>query len=720
MKHGRNLVLAGAALLAQALPLAAQRSEPSSLAALRITEPIRLDGRLDEPAWARAQHVSNFTQRELDFGRPVTERTEVAVLADQDALYVGFWGYDSAPAGIRANEMAWDFSWGADDNFEIVLDPFDDDRSGYLFVTNPNGARADALIADNGRNVNRDWDGVWDARARRTEEGWFAEIRIPFSTLRFPPQGSGRWGINFERNVRRLREQVMWQGWSRDFDLERISQAGELTGIVGVSGTKLAEARPFAIGGVEKPRGMDASTVRDAGLDVIWLPTPNWKVNFTVQPDFAQVESDREEVNLTRFSIFYPEKRTFFLEGSEVFSFDLGSDVRPFYSRRIGVAEDRTEIPIAGGVRVLGTTGGTTLGAMALRTEGHDGDPASDFAVARWKRNVLDESSVGGLAVMRHEAGRTSFTYGADLRYGTSEFMGERELAAGLNVAQTYTSDAPDRLATAHRLWVSYPNDLVEASASWTHADTAFNPEVGYVRRNGFHQISADLGVSPRPRALPFVRQLEFKLFEMSWYLNDRTGDMQSFYGEVVPLAFGLKSGESFELALSRRGDAPDEPFELFEDAVIPAGTYWFNRWALDVSSWSGRPLSGSVEVSSGDFYSGTRREVTLSGRWKTGKHLRVSGDLSHNRIVFEDESFAVKEASGRLDFALSPNLFGAVAGQWNSEDDEVILNFRLNWIPQPGSDVYLVVNQLADPGDVFWRARRTTAVTKLVWRIAF
>ncbi|MDP2957362.1 MAG: DUF5916 domain-containing protein [Longimicrobiales bacterium] len=222
-------------------------------------------------------------------------------------------------------------------------------------------------------------------------------------------------------------------------------------------------------------------------------------------------------MNLTRFSLFYPEKRTFFLEGSEVFAFDLGSDVRPFYSRRIGIAADRTEIPIAGGVRILGTSEGTTLGAMALRTQATETEPAAGFAVGRWKRDVLEESSVGILAVARHEAGRTFATYGADLRYGTSEFLGERELAVGLNVSQTYASDAADRFGLAHRLYVSYPNDLAELSASWVHADTAFNPGVGYVRRSGFHQLSADFGISPRPRFLPIVRQLEFKLFEMSW-----------------------------------------------------------------------------------------------------------------------------------------------------------------------------------------------------------
>ncbi|MDP2957363.1 MAG: hypothetical protein Q8N53_13140 [Longimicrobiales bacterium] len=187
-----------------------------------------------------------------------------------------------------------------------------------------------------------------------------------------------------------------------------------------------------------------------------------------------------------------------------------------------------------------------------------------------------------------------------------------------------------------------------------------------------------------------------------------------------MPLAFSLRSGESFEFNISRRADVPEEPFELFEDAEVAAGEYWFTRWAMDVSSWGGRPLSGSVEMSGGDFYTGTRREVTASGRWKTGKFLRVSGDLTHNRITLGEGSFVVKEASGRLDFALTPNLYGAVVGQWNSEDEEIIMNFRVNWIPQPGSDVYLVVNQLTDSDGPFWRPLRTTAVTKLVWRIAF
>jgi hypothetical protein len=694
------------------------------LVALRIDGGISLDGMLDEEAWERARRISDFTQRELDVGEPATERTEVAVLFDSEALYVGFWGYDSEPDRIRATQMARDFSWTSDDNFEVVLDPFDDSRTGYLFVTNPNGARADALIADNGSTTNRDWDGVWDVHARRTDAGWFAEIRIPFSTLRLPTEGGRVWGINFERNIRRKREQLLWQGWSRDYNLETLSQAGSLEGLEGLGGTKLLEARPFLIAGSEWRSGLQREGVQDVGLDLSWLATPSWRINFTARPDFAQVESDREEVNLTRFPLFFEEKRNFFLEGSEFFDFNLGGDVQPFYSRRIGIREeDRTEVPIDGGARVLGRQGGTSLGAMVLHTTELDTagvayEPAADFGVVRWRQDVLDESSVGLLAVGRRGGGGSNAAYGADVRYATSELFGDKEFAAGGAIAQTYTSDAADRYGLAHRLFVSYPNDFVEFSASWARAEAAFNPEVGFVRRSDYQRFASELALLPRPRFLPFVQQLEIKPYEISWYESNRTGELESLYAEFVPLAFTLRSGDNFEFNIQRRQDRPVEDFELVEGAPdVLAGEYWFTRWALDVSSYGARPLSGSVEMSSGDYYVGTRTTIALNARWRASRHLTVSGDWEHNRIELSGVRVHVNEASARFDVAVSPTLFGAIAGQWNNEDDEVIVNFRLNWIPQPGSDLFLVINQLAESDDTWWRARRTTLVSKLVWR---
>jgi len=707
-------------LLAPQFYVSAQTSEPSTIQALLVAEPVSVDGFLTEEAWDRARRISNFTQRELNFGEPASERTEVAILFDTDALYIGFWGYDQEPGRILANEMARDFSWSGEDNFELVLDPFNDDRNGYLFVTNPNGAMADALIAENGGSMNRDWDGVWEVETQVTAEGWFAEIRIPFSTLRFGPRPEEGWGINFERNIRRKREQVLWQGWSRDFDLEQVSRAGTLTGLSDLGSVRLVDVRPHGVAGVEWEEKEERRSVGHLGLDVHYLPSPAWRVNFTVNPDFAQVEADREEVNLTRFPLFFPEKREFFLEGQEFFDFEIGSDSRPFYSRRIGLAADRTEVPILGGGRALGKWGGTTVGAMVLQTAKDGDEPSTNFGVFRWEQDVLDESSVGALVVSRLEPGRRNLTYGFDLGYATSELFDEKEFEAGLVMAQTYTSDATEKTGLAHRLYFSYPNDMMDLSFSWTRADSTFNPEVGYVRRSSYQRFGSELALYPRPRFLPFIQQFEFKPWEFSYYEDDVTGDLQSFSAEFVPLSFTTRTGESLEFAITRRAEKLDEPFELFDEAEIPEGEYWYTRWLLDLSSFSARKLSGSVEMEWGEFYLGEQLSISTSGRWKASKHLTLRGDYEHNKITFGGDRFLVDEVGARADFAFTPTLFGALSGQWNNEDEEVILNFRLNWIPRPGSDLFLVVNQQAETWESRWNPTHTAVLTKLVWRMAF
>ncbi len=719
------MLIAGAVFtaLAPGFParsIRAQRSEPAVIEARRVDEPVRIDGQLTEEAWQGAQHITNFTQRELDFGRPATERTEVAILFDETTLYVGFWGYDDSPERILATRMQRDFSWGSEDNFAVIIDTFNDDRNGYLFVTNPNGARADALVRDNGSTVNRDWDGVWEARARVTYEGWFAELRIPLSTLRFGPDAEAGWGINFERYISRKREQVFWQGWSRDFNLDRVSQAGSLTGLSGIRSQSLLEVKPHLVGGAEWTEEDGRSSMRDMGLDVIHLFNSNLKLNLTVNPDFAQVESDREEVNLTRFSLYYPEKRQFFLEGQEFFDFELGDDVRPFYSRRIGLAADRTEIPITGGARLLGRFEGTTLGAMLLRTRAEGSEPAANFGVVRWKRDVLEESSIGLLAVGRIEPGRTNTILGTDLLFATSELFGDKEFEAGLSLAGSHTSDAAAELGLAHRLFFSYPNDLIEFSASWTGAAAAFNPEVGFMRRGAFERYASELAICPRPRFLPFIQQIEIKPYEISWYTDGETGELESFYAACVPLAFTTRSGDGREFNLQRRAERLTEPFEILEGEEIPAGTYWFTRWAADLESFSGRRLSGSVELGGGEFYLGRRFFQAASATWMVNRFLSLGADFERNTITFSGEELRVDEAGGRLDFAFSPVLFGAVAGQWNNEDEEVILNFRINWIPEPGSDLFLVINHLAETEDAIWSPVQTTLISKLVWRFAF
>ncbi len=419
-------------LLVLSHPVYAQRSAPDTLHALRIHSNIRLDGVLDEPAWQAAPAVTNFTQRELSEGEPASEHTAVAVVYDEHSVYFGIWCYDREPNKIVARKMQRDFNYRSEDNFQIVVDTFHDRRNGYRFVINPNGARSDALVLDNGRQINRDWDGVWNVKTQITDKGWFAELQIPFSTLRFSAANEQVWGVNFERNIRRKREQVLWQAWSRDSDLEQVSRAGTLVGIQGVSQTSLLELKPYGLGGLESPRHLEQHRVGKIGGDLYYLPTPTSKLSLTVNPDFAQVESDRAQINLTRFSLFFPEKREFFLEGRNYFDFGLGNRILPFYSRRIGLSEDRQEIPIIVGGRLLAKKGSTTLGGLLMQTAEKDSMPTTNFGVLRWKQDILKQSTIGVIAATRADAAHFNATYGFDFLYSTSHFLGDKNLAVRL------------------------------------------------------------------------------------------------------------------------------------------------------------------------------------------------------------------------------------------------------------------------------------------------
>jgi len=702
--------------LSSVVPLFAQRSQPDSLKAFRTESPVKLDGSLNEADWAKAPRISNFTQRELDENMPATEKTEVAVLYSRTELYIGIWCFDTEPNRIIAQKMKWDFDFDTEDDFEIVLDTYADKRNAYFFVINPNGAQCDALIMDNGRKTNSDWNGVWHVAAARTDKGWFAEIHIPFSTLKFSAANEQTWGINFKRNIRRKREQVLWQGWSRDSDLSQVNRAGTLVGLEDLTRMRVFEFRPYAVGGAEKQRQTAAVTVGDIGLDFNYLVNPTVKLDFTINPDFAQVESDEMIVNLTRFSISYPEKRQFFLEAQNFFDFPLGR-ARPFYSRRIGIYKGQ-ETPILGGARFLGKMSHTTLGVMVLQTEKADAAKATNFSLVRWKQDLGEQSSVGVLAVGAAQAGRFNGTGGVDVLYSTSRLFGDKNFQIGGAIAATYTSDRETAAGSAHRLFLSYPNDLIELDASWERAGKEFNPEVGFLSRTSYQVFSTELSISPRPKFIPWIQQLEFKPIELEYYIDDLTHEMQSVYMEFRPLGLQLKSGEALEFNIQRNAENLTEEFEIREGHVIGAGRYWTNRGEIQFESFEGRPIVASAAVNWGKFYDGTSTEWEADLAWKPSKFFSASTSYQRTDIRLDGGAFAIDEIVGRLNFSLNPRLFGSVYTQWNNDDDEIRFNFRVTWIPKPGASLYFVLNQFGDTLDPHgnWRLNKTVAMLKFVW----
>lgn len=702
----------------------AQTSKPDTIYARFTWEAVRLDGVLDEPVWRQAGRISNFTQRELNVGEPATERTEVAIIYTTETLYIGFWGYDSRPDKLVAREMKRDFDFDLEDNFEVIIDTYNDDRNGFLFVVNPNGARADVQVLNNGESENIYWNGVWDAKTRTTGEGWFAEIAIPFSTLKFRKDVAHQvWGINFERNIRRKREQLLWQGWSRDSELELLNRAGTLAGLDSIVSKDFIELKPYAIGGGEFTSSLPEQAghregVLNAGGDINYLLTPSLRMNLTFNTDFAQVESDQEQINLTRFPLFFPERREFFLEGQDYFDIGMGEDIIPFYSRRVGLAEDRSTVPIIAGARLLGKNRNTTLGAMSIQTAARGEEPSTNYTVLSWRQDVLQQSTVGILSANKYAGGRWHSTSGGYARYSTSELFGDKNLNVGAAFTQNIDTEEFEKSANAHRIYLSYPNDKVEFDMSWQRSARTFNPDVGFLQRENFQEFYSELEFKPRPRHfLKWIRQFSFKPLDMNYFLYDDTRSLQSFSYEIRPLGFETRSGEFFEFNIQRRAEGLREPFEIREGVAIPAGEYWYNRLEIQAASFEGRTWSLYTKINWGEFFTGRSTESEYELAWRASRYVKIGVNYEKNWINLPEGSFDTDLLGSRLEYALNPNLFGALFSQWNSEDQEAIINFRLQWIPIIGADFFFIVNQVYDTSGNSWKVERTTVLGKLIWR---
>ncbi len=696
----------------------AQTSKPDTIYAEYVQEEIQLDGKPDEAVWKRAVHINNFTQRELNIGEPATERTEVAILYTAKTLYIGFWGYDRNPQKIIAREMKRDFDWGGEDNFEVIIDTYNDDRNGFLFAINPNAARADAQVLNNGESFNKFWNGVWDAKTTITDEGWFAEIAIPFSTLKFPTDAQEQiWGINFERNIRRKREQLLWQGWSRDSELELLNRAGTLAGLDSIVSKDFIEIKPYTIGGGEFTPGQEEGQW-NAGGDINYLITPTLRMNLTLNTDFAQVEADRQQINLTRFPLFFPERREFFLEGQDYFDMGMGNSIIPFYSRRIGLAEDRSTVPIIAGARILGKVKNSTLGALSMQTASRDSIPSTNYSVVSWRQDVMKQSSIGILSANKYENGRWHSTTGGYGLYSTSKLFGDKNLNIGASFTQNINSDNYDSKANAHRIYLSYPNDKVEFDMAWQRSAPAFNPEVGFLRRDNFQEFYAELEWKPRPKNfLKWIRQFSFKGLDMNYFVFDDTGELQSFSYEIRPLGFETRSGEFFEFNLQRKAEGLREPFEIKEGITIPEGDYWYNRMEIQAATFSGRTWSVYSRINWGDFFTGKSTESSYEFSWRASRYLKIGANYEKNWIDLPEGNFDTDLIGSRMEYAVNPNLFGSLFSQWNSEDEEAILNFRLQWIPIIGADFFFIVNQAYDTSGNDWKLERTTILGKLIWR---
>jgi len=660
-----------------------------------LPDGLRLDGMLDEPAWSLAPSIEDLVMVEPRQGQRPTGRTTVRVLAGPRALVFGVRCDDPDAAHIVSFTKERDGDFATEDHILIVLDPFQDGRSGYVFAVNPGGARFDALVQPSGESVDQNWDGEWEAAVHRDAAGWSAEIRLPVETLNFR-HGLKEWGFNIQRRLQRRQETERWASPRQDYKVYRTSGAGLLTGLPEFDLGLGLSVRPSLVGGFQNPAPAAATDgTFDPSLDVTQRLGSNLLASLTVNTDFAETEVDTRQTNLTRFPLFFPEKRTFFLQGGDIFQFGSGISTEtlvPFFSRRIGLVADQ-QVPILAGLKTNGRIGRTSLGALVVRTrEESPLAPAATMAVVRVKQDVLAESRAGFLATAGDPLGRRgSWEFGADFTYQTSRFRGSKNFSAGvwgLAVGRDDLRDAQER--TAFGLNVDYPNDLWDCYAIYRRIGDGFDPSLGFVPRRGINTYQAGCSYSPRPKG-SFIRQMFHEFYPT--LTTDLGGRWESYRVFIAPINWRLESGDRFEFNVAPAGERLVAPFAITDRVVIPSGSYHWRQYRLELQTAAKRKLSGQATWWFGGFYTGTLNQLQLESSWTPSPLVTflVNAERDIGRLAQGDFDLTLVGTKVRLNLSSDLQLNSFV--QYGTDDHTFGTNTRLRWTYSPRGDLFVIYN---------------------------
>ena len=661
--------------------------------AVRTNDEIKIDGIMDEGAWEKAKVIDDFLEQDPKIGAKPRFKTEVRILYDNDNLYFGVSCFDDEPENILYREMKWDGYLSKDDYFRIMLDTYNDNRKAYWFAINPLGAQNDALISglDMG-DFNEDWDAVWEVKTQINEQGWFIEVRYPFSSFRFLDKKEQIWGINFERGVKRFDESYLWTSVGENKGLFKIAEAGDLKGINDIKRGDPVYIVPYlSIGAQNVNKQKDY--LKDMGVDVKYGLTETLSLDLTVNTDFAQIEADRAKINLTRFPLYFAEKRDFFLEGVNTFKFNLGGSNTIYYSRRMGISNGR-EIPIIGGAKLVGRTGRLELGFLNLQTAEKYDEPTTNYTATRIKYDLLNQSFAGIMVTNKLTKKGYNSSLGADFSIQSNSFLGDKNIVFTSRMAKTLEKDAPPN-TYAGFFSLDFPNDLIDQYVSYSFFQKNFNPQMGFINRTGVQKYEYSLDVKPRINAYG-IRRLFFTPFETDMYFDkDNILQQASFF--IQPFGFSLLSGESVYFGFERDFDYVKEDYTIFDTTKIHAGKYWYNSFLARFISSTSEAVYGEIDFEKGDFYSGKITGISGVVTAVLNKHFIFEGDFNYNKIEFSNSKFSTYELGGRLKVNFSTKLLSSVFCQWNNADKEININYRINWKPKIGSDFYLVVNQLLE-----------------------
>lgn len=687
-----------------------QDNDPPSREISLCKSPPIIDGKLDNNEWSNSSHLSTFIQREPSEGIPASESTNVFISYDENNLYFGIRCYDSQPDKIVANEMRRDVDIDGNDRIEIFLDTFNDKRNAFFFSTNPIGIQRDGLIRNEGENLNFDWNGIWYCESQIDSLGWTAEIAIPFKTLRFPEVEEQQWGMNIARFIMRNKEEDYWSPILRDYGYMgkfKISKFGHINGLHGLTQGTGLQIKPYVSGGAERDfeSGTVSEILKEAGLDLKYSLTSNLTADLTLNTDFAQVEADQEQINLTRFDLFFPEKRDFFLEGAgifwfgERFTFFSPSSIL-FFSRTIGLSEDGdVKIPLLGGLRATGKIGTTDIGALSVVTDRKDFLDSDDnpvherrtnYSIVRLKKPIFGKSTIGAIGVNK-QAGSDVFNhaFGGDWNF----YLTDQTQIGGF-AAKTISPDLRGK-DWAGNIDFDYQSDFLGLTTQFMTIGDNFNPEVGFMPRTGVRKYRINPFVGPRPEILD-IRQIF--LIDNFTYYEDQQGNLQSL-NNMGGLFTIFNDGGMLFTGVFNNAEALTEEFEIRDSTIIPIGTYWFNTANINYESDKSRDVSGKAELNIGNFFNGTIKSGTIDLRWKPTIHLKLEMQYQHNSIdiPLKNGKFATNLFGGRLNYAFNTKMFSKIFVQWNDADEEVNLNFLFNYQYIPGSDIYLVYNELWD-----------------------
>jgi len=709
--------MTGAGLLAAAI-VAGQ--ETPSHSPLRLPDGVErpvVDGVLDEPAWRLAPLLPALRQVEPVAGAEPSELTDVRIVYDSKSLFVGVLCRVRDPATIRATQRRRDGDLQPDDSIAFLLDTFLDRRNAFYFAVGAAGAMVDALIAKNGAEFDRNWDGIWDASTRITPDGWIAEVEIPLATLSYRPEGSA-WGFNFRRQIRRGNESTRWASPDPRFDFDWVANAGTLTGLSGLPRSLGLDVVPYAAGKHVRDRPDDREYSRfDAGFDVYWRMTAGLKLALSVNTDFAETEVDERRVNLTRFPLFFPEKRRFFLEDDSNFVFAQGdrSDVLPYFSRRIGRDDEGGEIPILLATKLTGRTEDYSFGLMEVETdEQHEIDRKHLF-VGRYEQNVLAQSTAGVILTHGDPVGdTTSSTYGADFNYRSDGFLGDRNLRFGGYLVRSDTSGVDgDDLAWNAR--VSYPNDEIEAALDVTMIEERFDPLLGFVPRRGIKSYQAAAEYAPRVNT-EHVRQIAFEIEPT--VITDFGNRTETSELSVKPFKIETQEGDEAALEIARVYENLDEDFEISDGVVIPEDSYRYTRYGAAIETSSGRPFTLESGVTFGTFFGGRETSYEAGLEVRPAPIVIARVELEQSFVRLPGGSFEVRVTRLGVDLQFSPRVVWSTLVQHDTESDDLGLNSRLRWILEPGRELFAVLNQGWIYGASRFAPTDTQIALKLGWTI--